>query len=80
MAWAVELDRHQTASLLRSIDETAMREMTLSIKPISRHFWIWSEVPAVTLEIDQQISFLIAFLGWSRSWVKASNTPLLMAT
>jgi len=43
------------------------------------HFWICSVLPAVTFEIDQQISFLIAFLGWSRSWVKDSSTPWLIA-
>ena len=75
VALAVEFDKHQTASLLISRDASDIIMMILSIRPMSIHFWICIELPAVTFEIDQQISFLTAFLVWSRSSTKASSTP-----
>ena len=63
-----------------SRDDASIMLMILSIKPILRQCWIYVEFPAVTFEIDQQISFLIAFLGWSKRWINASKTPESMAT
>ena len=36
-------------------------------------------MPAVTLEIDQQISFRTAFFGWSSNLWNASSTPASIA-
>jgi len=40
VAYAVELDRHQTASDLRSSEEELIIEIILSMRPMSRQRWI----------------------------------------
>ena len=41
VAFAVEFDKHHTASLLISRDASYIIMMILSIRPMSMHFWIY---------------------------------------
>ena len=47
---------------------------------MSIHFCIYWGLPAVTFEIDQQISFRTAFLGWSSILWNSSRTPASIAS
>mmetsp|Transcript_19453 Transcript_19453/g.52937 ORF Transcript_19453/g.52937 Transcript_19453/m.52937 type:complete len:461 (-) Transcript_19453:128-1510(-) len=63
------------ASFLMSKSAVCRRLITGGTRPQLMTSWIWSRVPAVTLEIVQQASFLIVFFECVSSAFRLCRTP-----
>mmetsp|Transcript_151925 Transcript_151925/g.487608 ORF Transcript_151925/g.487608 Transcript_151925/m.487608 type:complete len:218 (+) Transcript_151925:185-838(+) len=76
----VALAMTQAASFLISNSPVCSRCITGGIKPLAMTSWICSRLPAVMLEMAQQLSFRMAFFVWPSSRCRADSAPLCTIT
>mmetsp|Transcript_9647 Transcript_9647/g.25635 ORF Transcript_9647/g.25635 Transcript_9647/m.25635 type:complete len:220 (-) Transcript_9647:870-1529(-) len=70
----------QAASFLMSKSPVCNRPMTGTMSPLLMTSWICSRLPAVMLEIVQQLSFRIAFFACVSSFSSEGSAPLCRIT
>ena len=70
----------QAASFLMSKSAVDSRWITGGSRPLLITSWICSRLPAVMLEMVQQLSFRMAFFAWDNSFSRQGKTPLCKIT